>query len=383
MGLLFLIFAAFKVFFNPVLGCQIPFNDVSLIGNATHSSDTLIEAAYRNGKLEGFFPNPATGWHDVVSNPLSYFDPWPPGVSQSGSRPLIVVKYCFADDAIYNLFPTLVRDAWNVWYLDSGLGIPSEQNGHRLWFNHAPLPDNTNKDNKSCYLKDGRFNTIFPPETVMILAQPYGRAGASSTTGYIPKSKNPIPYRHRMWLGAALATHPFGKSVIAHEIGHILGLIREHQRADRDHYVAFQCHNLRGYAEMKIQVEMHPKRPGDTIDLICYNPAVAKLYNFASADYTIGGLMQGTRFEFRTHGSVYDLDSIMHYGSTQFAQHWPEEVDSMPLVKWQARGPNFDPKGKVPTPKNADPIWEAQKPSRLDVERLKWLYPWDPRRPSK
>ena len=39
------------------------------------------------------------------------------------------------------------------------------------------------------------------------------------------------------------------KGIIAHEIGHLLGLIHEHQRSDRDLHVTVQWQNLKNGSE--------------------------------------------------------------------------------------------------------------------------------------
>nr|KAG5698486.1 hypothetical protein BaRGS_022016 [Batillaria attramentaria] len=72
--------------------------------------------------------------------------------------------------------------------------------------------------------------------------------------------------------------NPFQPKIVLHEIGHALGLIHEHQRPDRDQYIAINRENI---------------RPGRQRDFERFGPA--RVQNL---------------------GVGYDYMSIMHYGQT-------------------------------------------------------------------
>jgi hypothetical protein len=77
---------------------------------------------------------------------------------------------------------------------------------------------------------------------------------ASAATGYIPDNYNALIGRHAMWINAKLPqeySYRGRAAIIAHEIGHIMGLAHEHQRQDRDHYVYFNCSNVDSYEATK------------------------------------------------------------------------------------------------------------------------------------
>jgi hypothetical protein len=85
--------------------------------------------------------------------------------------------------------------------------------------------------------------------------------------------------------GCNLASHWFDTGLIAHEIGHVFGLLHEQSRWDRDSYVQFIASNLRD-----------PSDPDQFLQ------------------YRIVSSTKGTTY------TPYDFNSIMHYRETDFAK---------------------------------------------------------------
>ncbi|KAK4565637.1 hypothetical protein LTR86_003485 [Recurvomyces mirabilis] len=111
---------------------------------------------------------------------------------------------------------------------------------------------------------------------------------------------------------------------MVHEIGHAMGLLHEHQRPDRDHFVRFFCSSLKGYTEAEAMAgspdHAEDWKPGVTqaekMKLICsdhdyaekYLPAARQFLKLDSASY---GGDKGIMF----NEQFFDYASIMIYCS--------------------------------------------------------------------
>jgi hypothetical protein len=115
----------------------------------------------------------------------------------------------------------------------------------------------------------------------------------------------------------------WNSSAVTHDIGHVLGLIHEHQRPDRDTYIEVRTENIQ------------------------------PLYVFAYTRLATG----------RTLGE-YDFDSLMHYPPIGYSQNGQPTIEPRAAYRDRARG-----------------MGAAQVPSPLDLDGLAQLYHATPRAP--
>ncbi|KAF4086667.1 hypothetical protein AMELA_G00086870 [Ameiurus melas] len=101
--------------------------------------------------------------------------------------------------------------------------------------------------------------------------------------------------------------------VASHELMHVLGFVHEQSRSDRDHYVTILWENI-------IEGQKH---------------------NFK-------------KYETNNLNTVYDYDSVMHYGRYAFSE------DGSPTI--------------IPKPDPNIPIGQRDGPSQLDIHKINLLY---------
>lgn len=130
----------------------------------------------------------------------------------------------------------------------------------------------------------------------------------------------PIHSHGRLELGVA---NCWTVESLAHELGHVFGLIHEHQRSDRDRYVEVL---------------------------------------FANVDPTAWRLFDAVEFG-RPLGE-YDFDSLMHFGPLAY------NVGGRPTLRPR---PEYEARARR--------MGEARRPSRLDIEALSQIYRPTPRSP--
>ena len=162
----------------------------------------------------------------------------------------------------------------------------------------------------------------------------------SIDAGHLPKVGNGDPRR-----------------TLAHEIGHALCLIHEHQKKDAQNYVEFKCENLADYGDVSKKIQGQKKNDGSNLQMkdICTNMQIAggygaSAYEFAPWIYPDAATVASAGFDF---------DSIMLYSSNFGGKR---------LLKM---GPRKD----VLTRKDDGKPFEAGKvPSPLDIQALRDLY---------
>lgn len=205
---------------------------------------------------------------------------------------------------------------------------PGKDSGHAVDI----LPTKLWGQEPYCYLIDqidaqGKpvRNKLIDPRILVVQMIPGGNLGAAATVGFSKTSLNIIEITP-----GPIETTKEKKGVvldIAHEIGmsngsvqttifeantssgHVFGLRHEHQRANRDEYVHFNCSNLQGY-EKAIQ-EIKKQGNKHTIDEVCDREDLCKLYKFGEGEEYAKKQYIGSDEMTTVPGKDFDFDSIM------------------------------------------------------------------------
>ncbi|KAH3908083.1 hypothetical protein HBI56_192880 [Parastagonospora nodorum] len=353
--------------------CYFPFNDAHFT-NVTYATEVFANLN----------PQSDMGWTSVV-NGDSAVKPWPlvpaPPTDLPGEEGLVTVPYCYktAEDRV--ALKETIEGGIEIWR--KALPEANAVNGHRF----AGFRE---------YGRDGLYPTCVDPKTDFwnpavrhgtLQIQRKTKDGQSTwaTVGYIPRdagsSTGPGGWEDRHQL--QLEHNPgsdgeWRKFVAAHELGHVIGFVHEHQRHDRDSWVSFNCENLAGYWDIKEIVEAHPEWKVD-MGQVCssnYYGSTPELQWWSVLAYSKDmGVIHG-KPTLQTFGKVYDDFSIMQYPSEANSFWDAEKIDQYPLVKWKKTGDQAPPTGTKPTKENADFIRQPAGVSAGDVEGVKMMYPW-------
>ncbi|KAF2661064.1 hypothetical protein K491DRAFT_711314 [Lophiostoma macrostomum CBS 122681] len=278
----------------------------------------------------------------------------------------VAIRYCFYDTDTDKRLRSLVRGAMDVWM--GALGERKKDNGHAIEFY-----EHTDKDNKPYHCVDESnpsrpWNTNLQTDTVAILwrgadgINPQPVPASSATLGCL---KKPNPFVLNLVVGTS---HTLWE--ITHELGHVLGMVHEHQRADRDLFIKYNCDKVFGFdaAWQKASAD------GISKDRLCNDAQVATYYGFWAGVQFIRGFIGVLKWEVVGSGA-YDIESIMHYASdagvadqTRCNANHPDEPAMCVMAFWK-------------NPSKHDAGWETrfrQNPiSQRDVAWVKKVYPWD------
>ncbi|KAF2995493.1 hypothetical protein E8E13_000013 [Curvularia kusanoi] len=261
-------------------------------------------------------------------------EPWP--VSTRNGRQLRVITYCYDDqatrmrldchivrEAIFRweqkLYPRGYNPTTNVRFEEAHDGHPNP--GQRQpYFCLVPTTDGSRS-----------WNLLVPADTLRITMNErppsIAGGGAISTTGYTPGPLDEVFGRH------FISVVPYGILAddvynVAHEIGHVLGMLHEFTRSDRDDYVNYDCRVVAGFQRAVTDArQANPQLSLDEVQLrLCEDEDFAREFDF-----------DGSQFVRRLHNDEdhFDIDSIMMYGSSAFGYATCANDDSQcPLLKY-------------------------------------------------
>ncbi len=236
------------------------------------------------------------------------------------------IKYSFKDDDAEDKLEKPIKEAFKIW-TDAGLRdvIKMEKVDYKA--NSHALVISLNSDNKM-----------------------------NSQIGYMDSGE---AEPNRMSIDPKARFTPGElKVALAHELGHVFGLLHEHQRDDAPNYVVFNCDNLADYDTFKDGKDKNGKKWD--MKKLCTDRKAAADALFTAADL----LPYDSDFiETCKKSDNFDFDSIMLYGS---------EFGGRQSKLGTGRKNVLVRKNKKD---GSDKIEGNFKPSNGDIARLRAMYP--------
>lgn len=253
-------------------------------------------------------------------------------VGLNGRWPHGKINYCFMG-ANENAMEDIFDAAWGIW----------------AQFNDFPMKktrlDSCDED---YYSSEG----LQRQDVLYVIQQNGGHP--SSSVGR--KSKNELKFDP----GFSGASGNIAASIV-HELGHVFGLLHEHQKPGADRHIEYKCKNLADFDEKT------KGKSKQQVNAMCSSQAAAEATTFSAEDILpYRGLDANYYQEDREMNApdYIDWDSIMIYGS----RFGGRQQSKMP---WDKKEPG---RKVVMLKKDGSEIRNNMLPSRRDIERLKALY---------
>ncbi|KAI4948046.1 hypothetical protein J4E91_006039 [Alternaria rosae] len=284
------------------------------------------------------------------------------------SENIAIVPYCYYNEHDRDAAHEVIEAAINKWM--SYIGPPGKESGHAINFEelldkgqpvycYEPNPNDSDPDFPWFY------NKHLTNEIVTIMVNK-GAAGWGAGVGLRADQSHP-------W-GNMFYVPDTGELVnvewaAMHELGHVMGMAHEHQRADRDDYIVVKPELLDDFEQCYERA--HAKNARVTKENVCASLRYA-LRNECVCKDIIKGMAEFylPLFSF----DKYDIDSIMHYpsalGGTVNCQLYSGEEDTAecPIQVYK----NFEDHSQGTTK-----LKPNLKPSAQDIAWVKKVYAWD------
>ncbi|KAH7076141.1 hypothetical protein FB567DRAFT_452241 [Paraphoma chrysanthemicola] len=280
--------------------------------------------------------------------------PWP----RVGKLKQRTIPYCYADALTRTNLHCSVMQGLGIW--SAALGT-NRVNGHSLswWQTSSRTPPALYSKKEECYTKDGKWNDRVPRDALAIHISENGVPQA--TVGNTPENQDGSAGRHKLHL--PVDTRP---PVIAHEFGHVFGMVHEQCRNDRVAFIEYRCENIKGYDRASTAALL--SGDPDWRERLCDDKDFANEFNFDSAQFIKN--FDSTVIPGMIDEGDFDRGSIMLYPSHAFSH--PDcksaKVNKCPLALIDKVN------GKV-TGKSY--IFENAIPSLGDVAWVKKWYKWE------
>lgn len=281
--------------------------------------------------------------------------PWPytKGINR------VYIRYCYANLKTRDSAKCVFEQAIELWAEALG-GKTSAISGHAISVNEAR--DDRNGRAMLCY--EDPASTIWKkgmPEDVVVIRMPDTTGPDWATSGRYVLGE---PGRHSLNIGRDHMGNP-EPSKVAHEFGHVLGMLHEQNRNDRDQYMEYRCDRVKGFQAAYTRAKYDPPNAhfsdAQLRTALCEDREFATRYGFVFGP------------DFHKHNTEvskeFDWDSIMLYGSSTGAQgDCNNNIEDCTMLRKTVDTAT----GKIQYSK----FEGGSKPSKGDVEFVRLAYPY-------